>query len=92
LVELQTSLASIKLEHEEHQTGITKLVSMKKKLQHEISKHQVVVEKYQKISEKIKFEQAMRKKENTSKIEENSLGNDVKIGKAKNPGDQFLKV
>ena len=63
LVELKTSLANIKLEHEEHQTGITKLVSMKKKLQQEISKHQAVVGKYQKIREKIRFEQAMKKKE-----------------------------
>jgi len=36
---------------------------MKKKLQQEISKHQAVVEKYQKISEKIRFEMAMKKKE-----------------------------
>ena len=92
LVELKTSLANIKLEHEEHQTGITKLVSMKKKLQQEISKHQAVVKKYQKISEKIRFEQAMKKKETTSKIEETTSGEDVNIGKAKNPGDQFLKV
>jgi len=92
LVELQTSLARIKLEHEEHQNGITKLVSMKKKLQQEISKHQVVVGKYQKVREKIKFEQAMKKKESTSTLEENTLGEEMNIGKAKNPGDQFLKV
>jgi hypothetical protein len=65
---------------------------MKKKLQQEISKHQVVVAKYQKVSEKIKFEQAMKKKEGTSKIEEKTTVEDVNIGKAKNLGDRFLKV
>jgi len=92
LVELQTSLTGIKLEHEEHRTGITKLVSMKKKLQQEISKHHAELEKYRKISEKIRFEQAMMQKESTSKIEENISGEGVKISKAGNPGDQFLKV
>ncbi len=42
LVDLQTSLTNTKLEHEEHRTGIAKFVSMKKKLQQEISKHQAV--------------------------------------------------
>ena len=92
LVDLQTSLTNIKLEHEEHRTGITKFVSMKKKLQQEISKHQAVLEKYRKINEKIKFEQAMMQKERASKIEENTSVKGVKINRTSNPGDQFLKV
>ena len=92
LVDLQTSLTNTKLEHEEHRTGITKFVSMKKKLQKEISKHQVVLEKYQKISEKIKFEQAMMLKERASKIEENTSVKGVKINRTSNPGDPFIKV
>ena len=92
LVDLQTSLTNTKLEHEEHRTGIMKFVSMKKKLQNEISKHQVVLEKYKKISEKIKFEQAMMQKERASKIEENTSVKDVKINRTSNPGNPFIKV
>ncbi len=92
LVELQTSISNIKVEHEEHRGEIIKLVTMKKKIEHDISKHQSVLQKYQKISEKIKFERAMMQKMSSPESEENALVNDAKTNKAVKPGDRFLKV
>jgi len=62
LVELQESLGRIKIEHEEHRSDISKLVPMKKKMQEEIDKNQVLLEKYTKIKEKLKAEQEAIKK------------------------------
>lgn len=63
LVGLQESLGRIKIEHEEHRSDISKLVSMKKKMQEEVNKNQVLLEKYTKIKEKLKAEQeAIRKR------------------------------
>ncbi len=62
LVELQESLGRIKIEHEEHRSDISKLVPMKKKMQEEIDKNQVLLEKYTKIKEKLKTEQEAIKK------------------------------
>ncbi len=92
LVELQTSISNIKVEHEEHRGEIIKLVTMKKKIEHDISKHQSVLQKYQKISEKIKFERAMMQKMSSPESESNALFDDTKTNKALKPGDQFLKV
>ncbi len=92
LVELQTSISNIKVEHEEHRGEIIKLVTMKKKIEHDISKHQSVLQKYQKISEKIKFERAMMQKMSSPESEENALVDDTKTNKAVKPGDKFLKV
>jgi chromosome segregation ATPase len=65
LVDLRTTISRIKVEHEEHRLGINKLVSLKKKLEEEISKHQVVIDKYTKIKEKIRHDQEIirRKRE-----------------------------
>jgi chromosome segregation ATPase len=57
LVELRTLISRIKVEHEEHRLGINKLAAIKKKLEEEIGKHQVVIDKYTKIKEKIRQEQ-----------------------------------
>ncbi len=62
LVGLQESLGRIKIEHEEHRSDISKLVSMKKKMQEEVNKNQVLLEKYTKIKEKLKAEQEAIKK------------------------------
>ena len=62
LVELQESLGRIKIEHEEHRSDISKLVSMKKKMQEEVNKNQLLLEKYTKIKEKLKAEQEAIKK------------------------------
>src|SRR5574338_169198 len=61
LVELQTAISMIKVEHEEHRGNIKKLASMKKKLQEEIVKSQRVLQRYQKIREKLKIEQSILK-------------------------------
>ncbi len=65
---------------------------MKKKLVSELSKHQTVLEKYKKISEKIKFEQAMNQQSNTDKSKDETVTENVIITQEKRPGDQFLKV
>jgi len=62
LVELQESLGRIKIEHEEHRSDISKLVPMKKKMQEEIDKNQLLFEKYTKIKEKLKAEREAIKK------------------------------
>jgi chromosome segregation ATPase len=92
LVEIRTTLNNTKIEHEEHRGDIAKLVNMKKKLVTEISKHQSVLEKYKKISEKIKFEQAMDQQPTTEKRKDETTTEKVIITKEKKPGDQFLKV
>ena len=92
LVEMRTVLSNTKIEHEEHRGDIAKLVTMKKKLASELSKHQTVLEKYKKISEKIKFEQAMNQQSNTDKSKDETVTENVIITQEKRPGDQFLKV
>jgi hypothetical protein len=65
---------------------------MKNKLVTEISKHQSVLEKYKRISEKIKFEQAMDQQPRTDKRKDETIAEKVIITKEKKLGDQFLKV
>jgi chromosome segregation ATPase len=57
LAELQSTLSNSKVEYQEYKGNVSKLAAMKKKLQDEISKHQVVLHRYQKIREKLKYEQ-----------------------------------
>jgi chromosome segregation ATPase len=92
LLGLQTSISSIKIEHEEHRSGITKLVSMKKKLQDEISKHHSILQKYQKISEKVKLEKALVQNMKSQKTQNGTNSGEVKINRDSHPGDQFLKI
>ncbi len=63
LVELQSAISMIKVEHEEHRGSIVKLASMKKRLQEEIAKSQRVLQRYQKIREKLKIEQSILKEQ-----------------------------
>ncbi len=64
LVELQSSICAIKVEHEEHRGQIMKLASMKKKLHEEIAKNQRILQRYQKIREKLKIEESLAKGKN----------------------------
>jgi chromosome segregation ATPase len=61
LSQLQASIGSIKVEHEEHKGTISKLVTMKKRLHEEILKQQAALQKFQKVREKLKVEQTMLK-------------------------------
>ena len=61
LAQLQASIGSIKIEHEEHKGTISKLVSMKKRLHEEILKQQAALQKFQKVREKMKIEQTISK-------------------------------
>lgn len=61
LAQLQASIGSIKIEHQEHKGTISKLVTMKKRLHDEILKQQAALQKFQKVREKLKIEQAASK-------------------------------
>jgi chromosome segregation ATPase len=61
LAQLQASIGSIKIEHQEHKGTISKLVTMKKRLHDEILKQQAALQKFQKVREKLKIEQAVSK-------------------------------
>ena len=88
LVDLQASIGTIKAEEEEHKGNISKLVSMKKRLRDEILKQQSTLQKFQKIREKIKVEQAVSKsmqvggpyQGNDNEIKPKSLDDDSQKG------------
>jgi len=61
LLDLRNSIDKIKIEHEEHRLAINKLAALKKKLENEITKHQIVIEKYAKFKEMIRQEQELIK-------------------------------
>ena len=61
LMDLQTSIGNIKMEQENQKNEINKLISIKKKLQDEISKHQIILQRYQKIRERLKVDQTVEK-------------------------------
>ena len=61
LTQLQASISSIEVEHEEHRATISKMVTMKKRLHEEILKQQAALQKFQKVREKLKIEQAISK-------------------------------
>ena len=61
LLEIQSNVSKIKLEHEELRSGISKLFKTKKKLHEDISKYQDVVQRYQNIKEKLKLERTLAK-------------------------------
>lgn len=56
LFDLQHSLAQIKIEHEEHRGQISKLASMKKKLNDEIERNQKLLQKYRLVQQKLRSE------------------------------------
>ena len=61
LSDLQNSIDKIKIEHEDHRLAINKLAALKKKLENEISKYQIVIDKYSKFKEMIRQEQELIK-------------------------------
>ena len=61
LDEIKTSIGSLKIEREEFKGNVERLAVLKKKLQEEILKHQVILQRYQKMREKLKLEQATGK-------------------------------
>jgi len=79
LVELQSAISMIKVEHEEHRGNIVKLASMKKKLQEEIAKSQRVLQRYQKIREKLKIEQSILKNRQDSIARKISIDDSTEI-------------
>jgi chromosome segregation ATPase len=58
---LKASIGSLKIEQEEYRGNISRLSSLKKKLHEEITKHQTILQRYQKIREKFKIEQTAGK-------------------------------
>jgi chromosome segregation ATPase len=74
LASLHNSINKIKEEHEEHRQDINKLVSIKEKLEQEISKYETTIDKYEKIMSKIKNEQKL--------IKEKRLSQEHKIGQS----------
>jgi len=93
LLGLQTSISNVKVEHEEHRSGIAKLAAMKKRLQDEIAKHQSVLQKYQQLNEKLKFEHTLAQNIKVHDAENGSDLVSVKSNKDKHPGgNQFLKI
>jgi chromosome segregation ATPase len=86
LVELQTAISMIKVEHEEHRGNVFKLASMKKKLQEEINKNQKVLQRYQKIREKLKIEQSILKSR------QDSIARKVSLDSTSNTDDSDKSV
>jgi chromosome segregation ATPase len=66
LAQLQTSLGSIKVEHEEHKGTISKLITMKKRLHEEILKQQAALQKFHNVREKLKIEHTLSKNPQTA--------------------------
>jgi chromosome segregation ATPase len=58
LDEVRASIGNLKIEREEYKGQVTRLNTLKKKLQEEISKHQMILQRYQKLREKLKIEEA----------------------------------
>ena len=73
LVDLQSAVGKIKVEHEEHRLEINKLASLRNKLFDEINKSRVILDKYKKIRERIRGEQ-----ESIIKRKEEKLTKDLK--------------
>jgi chromosome segregation ATPase len=61
LDELKASVGSLKIEQEEYRGNISRLSSLKKKLHEEIIKHQTILQRYQKVREKLRIDQTTGK-------------------------------
>lgn len=85
---IHTSINKIKEEHEEHRQDINKLVSMKKRLEEEISKYEVVIRKYEKIKEKIRQEQNLLRDKRGTKEQKDQVARQDESKKISNP-DKF---
>jgi DNA repair exonuclease SbcCD ATPase subunit len=61
LVDVQNAITNFRHEEEIYKTEISKFVSIKKKLQDEIAKHQIILQRFQKIRDKLKIDQVFTK-------------------------------
>jgi chromosome segregation ATPase len=61
LTDLRNSIDKIKIEHEDHRLAINKLAALKHKLEDDINKYQIVIDKYSKFKEMIRQEQELIK-------------------------------
>ena len=57
LDDIKAAVGTLKIEREEYKSNINKLSSLKKKLHEEITKHQSILQRYQKMREKLKLDQ-----------------------------------
>lgn len=61
LAQLKDAINRIKIEHEDHRLEINKLAALKKKLEDDINRYKLVIDKYAKIKEMIRQEQELIK-------------------------------
>jgi len=61
LNDIKTSVGSLKIEQEEYKSNISRLSALKKKLHEELTKHQTILQRYQKMREKLQIEQTTGK-------------------------------
>ena len=61
LNEIKAAVGSLKIEREEYRSNISRLSALKKKLHEELTKHQNILQRYQKIREKLQIDQTTGK-------------------------------
>jgi chromosome segregation ATPase len=61
LDDIKSAVGSLKIEQEEYRSNISRLSALKKKLHEELTKHQTILQRYQKMREKLKIEQTTGK-------------------------------
>src|ERR1039457_2398085 len=61
LNDIKASVGSLKIEQEEYRSNISRLSALKKKLHEELTKHQTILQRYQKMREKLQIEQTTGK-------------------------------
>jgi chromosome segregation ATPase len=61
LNDIKEAVGSLKIEREEYRNNISRLSALKKKLHEELSKHQTILQRYQKMREKLQIDQTTGK-------------------------------
>ena len=61
LNDIKAAVGSLKIEQEEYRSNISRLSTLKKKLHEELTKHQTILQRYQKMREKLQIEQTTGK-------------------------------
>jgi chromosome segregation ATPase len=61
LNDIKAAVGSLKIEREEYRSNISRLAALKKKLHEELTKHQTVLQRYQKMRERLQIEQTTGK-------------------------------
>jgi len=61
LDDIKAAVGSLKIEREEYRSNISRLSALKKKMHEELTKHQTILQRYQKMREKLKIEQTSGK-------------------------------